>query len=271
MADTNSEEFCVTNISDDDVYLNFPKPIKVEPGETEALLGQGITVTEIVASEQLIDQLLKGRLTFEYGTLTLEQLIEANNDPTGFDSIAYDNFRPNLETAVEFNFAGETSLLKKFDVGHSDVDVIQGMVYVTSTAVFSKEMTLTFYKKSETESLNALYRSTGRIALTALTVPASAGTSTITVDDSSDMEVDDLLAIQGTNTDLIRTSSIGASITLEDSLSFAHAAADPVALVVEFGGFRLVDLDATNQLYAEIEFDGGQTVDIKLTVLLNRK
>jgi len=165
-------------------------------------------------------------------------------------------------SAVESNTA-------VISVDNSFSNILIARVYVNdeASAVFSDDVTLTFYTNSNFKSKDATFRATGKLVRTYLSSDVSVGDAIVSVDDESDFVQHDLIRIFGTTPGWNRVLSTAAgSLTLEDLAEETHLTDDAVCKALELGGFSLFDDSLMSQLYVKVSFSSAQTVTVKLDI-----
>jgi len=144
-------------------------------------------------------------------------------------------------------------------------DIMRGRIYVPNinNDPFSAVVELTWYASSNRLGYEAIWRANMRVVQVTLTADAAAGTNVVTVADSSDFTVGDLVYLMGTNPEFVRIEQIAANdLTLETPTLNAHSTGDGASRAAEFGGYFLEDDTYTGTLWGRAKFSSAQTVDM---------
>ncbi len=140
--------------------------------------------------------------------------------------------------------------------------VLRARLYIDADpgAAFAELATLSLYSESTRLAEDLILRVTDMLVYTELSIATTGSDADFTVDDNSDLSIDDSVAFVPATPEFHIVNSIGAPNTAEDDIA-AHA--------IDVGVVRVVVLDmntfladGANILYGRLEFPGAETVSM---------
>lgn len=177
-----------------------------------------------------------------------------------------------LEIANTISFSGEDE--KDFTLPRDSAAwIIRGRVFVADDpgGAFSQTPEIMMYSGPDRKDHEMIYKSTVQLSYTEFGSGATAGDSTITVDDTSDFFSDDLLYLfSASDNEFSRIDAIASAtdLNLIDTIDNDYSVDDGVSNVVEFGNLAIIDKADDNKIYFKIKFDSVQTVDVRISLIV---
>jgi hypothetical protein len=150
---------------------------------------------------------------------------------------------------------GQTSTNFTINVQKSNIGLSDGRMYVSGTNIFSSTARLNWFKNNDFTCSNLFWRNSSVAFYNSyLTNVTAIGTSILYVADSSGFTTNNLIWL-GFSNHMYRVSAVtGNTLYLSCPLVKYEPTNNPVAKVVEFGGFKMIDRANSNNIYGRLEF-----------------
>lgn len=144
--------------------------------------------------------------------------------------------------------------------------ILRARVYIDADpgAAFSDVATISLYKKSTRLAEDLIARFNVLLVYTELSIATTGADADFTVDDNTDLNVDDIIAFNPGTPEFHAIKSLGAPNTTDDNIA-AHAI-DVGVVRVPILDWNTFDADGSNIVYGRMEFSGAVTVNTKLEV-----
>jgi len=157
----------------------------------------------------------------------------------------------NVSHTMVFNNQHTTNM--GIQVAYPDAKIANGLLYATATNIYSKTVTLTFYKNSDYKGSNAYWRANMALVSVPLSGASAIGATSVAVLDSTGIAANDLVFFTQSNEFARVSSVVGNTLNFEDALLFGHSTTSNVSRVGEFRSFTVMDYSGTHTAWHRID------------------
>lgn len=157
----------------------------------------------------------------------------------------------NVSHTMVFNNQHSTNM--GIQLAYADAKIANGLLYATATNIYSKTVTLTFYKNSDYKGSNAYWRANMTLLSVPLSGASAIGATSVAVLDSTGIAANDLVFFTQSN-EFARVSSVaGNTLNFENALLFGHSTTSNVSRVGEFRSFTVIDYSGARTAWHRID------------------